>query len=290
MLAADLASASADQAYSQNVQYVWSFAKQIGSLSLPPSNGYSDYCTVTAPFLKTKSDALQWVNNFYPASLQLPQQIIDDGQQITPALATLVSAAQQLQSDPNNTALHTAISNSAQSLATTVSGLLGQINTLVKNLQGFAAAIQQDVTNQQIALHRLNMDTQAMAAELNALYGRLHSLESATCPDRGAIASCQQQIQSLYQQLNAIQHLAPVLQSAAGQTSPALQGLQYLANYWASSASSTQTTLSTLQATVTAPVNVLQLDLAAAQNGWNQILKFATNTVSQIGTVMAKAA
>jgi hypothetical protein len=290
MLAADLASASADQAYSQNVQYVWSFAKQIGSLSLPPSNGYSDYGTVTAPFLKTKSDALQWVNNFYPASLQLPQQIIDDGQQITPALATLVSAAQQLQSDPNNTALHTAISNSAQSLATTVSGLLGQINTLVKNLQGFAAAIQQDVTNQQIALHRLNMDTQAMAAELNALYGRLHSLESATCPDRGAIASCQQQIQSLYQQLNAIQHLAPVLQSAAGQTSPALQGLQYLSNYWASSASSTQTTLSTLQATVTAPVNVLQLDLAAAQNGWNQILKFATNTVSQIGTVMAKAA
>src|SRR5262249_44288059 len=149
--------------------------------------------------------ALQWTNQVFPACLNMPANIVAWNPQVSGGIATLQQAAAQLQSQPSNSQLLTAVQSNARSLLTLVTGYTGQVSALAQSLQAFAQALQGDQTAAVQTIGTLQQQIGADNAQLASLYGKLHKLQNATCPSASAISQCSQQIAQVQGQISGEQ-------------------------------------------------------------------------------------
>jgi len=281
MLSPVFVASGQNNAYSQSVSAICSFANWIASQTLPPDPGLPSYATITAPFNKAKADALQWFNQVYPACIQIAQQIEDNGTTVSPQVSLLITLAGQLQSQPSNQQLLSQIVQGAGALNASVTQLGTAITKIVSPLQASAGTVNNDGNGMAGQLNVLVQLATQLNQDLGQLYGQLHSLQSATCPSQGDINACNAQIQQTNAQYSTANALEAVLGQAVQSAQGAVQGLSYLAQYWATVAQSAAAVTSALTAVTSAPAALLKIDLTTAQQGWNQLLASAQAATSQ---------
>jgi hypothetical protein len=260
-LATTIATATPVTSYSQSAAAVRSFVAWMQTTAVPPAD--------PGPFQTAQQHAMQWTNQIFPVSLQLPGSIVSWNPGISQQLTALAQVVAQLQNQSTNSGLLDAVRQNAQALQGTITGYLNQVNTLVKALQAFSQALQGDYTDAAKALVSLQQDLTSNNNQLAALYGQLHRLQNATCPSASDIQKCSAQIASVQGQINNDQPALTVYTSLQEQLPAAIQGLQYLAGYWATLSSDAGSSAVALRRVGSDPAQVLSLDITQATQAWS---------------------
>jgi hypothetical protein len=281
MFQLDLAT-SAQTPYTTSVAAITGFSSWIESQPIPANRNYNNYATVAGALTHLKQDTMAWINQVYPSCLQIVQQIQQANTGISSTLTELQTLAKQLQAQPSDKQLQTAIATAAQSLSSSVAKLDNSIGATLTPLAKSRDSLASDLNSVAQAMQRLMADGQTANQLLYDLQGRLHSLEHATCPSASSISSCSNQIQTVQDELSTISALESPCQQSQQHANAAFQGLSYLAGYWTQAhmmAGQVQTTIGQL---TNVPANLLQLDLQAAQQGWQGLLQMANATLTQV--------
>jgi hypothetical protein len=281
-LAKTLSQMSADQLYVQSVNDIRSFVGWIQSVSTPAAGPDSPNSPgAVNAFAQMKTDSSTWINTIYPQSLELPTNFVAADSQITPALNTLSSLAQQLIAQPDSQTLHAAIVQAATALSATVSGLQTQVTGLVGALGSSAQELGQDSNAVGNALAGLQQDMNNEAYSMNQLQGQLNYLEHQNCPNQNDINACLEDIQQGQQALNQIQQLAGLLNQASSMAFQAATGLNYMAGYWSALQADAQSMIDALAKVAQDAPAVLTLDLQFAAQSWARTLANAQQIVTQ---------
>jgi hypothetical protein len=212
-----------------------------------------------------------WYNTIYPQYLNMPATIVSNGTTINGDLSILMTLAQQEEQQGSSPALQQQITQYANALIGTLQGLLTQVTGLASAL----AVFQQDLTGDSgtinNTLNSIQTTIYSLQQQLASAYGQLHSLQSATCPDKGKISACQNLINQLQQQLQQETQAYQVFSQAAHLIQGAIVGAQYLAGYWTGVANNIQACISGLQNISDVSGAILIVDLQVAQSQWNAI-------------------
>jgi len=281
VLAAALA-ISPDATYASSVKAICAFANWVVSQTLSGDRGYSGYQTASNVFLQTKNGTMPWFNRVYPACIEISSQVVAADATITPQLNLLISLASQFQSQPGNQTLAAQISQAAAALTASVAKLATAISGVQQALQSSQEVFAADETSLSGETRQLEIDHAGLQNQAVQLSGQLESARNATCPSSSTISSLAASLQQVENAVGTIEGLYPQFQQAANLGAPANQGLLYMAHYWAGAVSTAQGVATMLKTTQSAPATVLKLDLAAAQQGWNQTVALAQATVSQV--------
>ena len=183
-------------AFLQAVAEIQSYAQQLAGT---PAAGEPQ---VNAVLLTAKANASQWYDTIFPTYLELPQAIAADGTTIDDGLGLLSRLSGQLEAG-SSAALLGQVDQQAASLATTIEALQNQVSGLAGSLQTFHDRVSGDTTALQEAAGVANTACFALQIELSALYGKLNSLKSATCPSASDIQACAQQLAQTQDALTA---------------------------------------------------------------------------------------
>lgn len=219
---------------------------------------------------KCKSDAIVWYNSIYPTYLNMPATIASSGQTIDGDLSTLMSLAQQLQSN-NTPQIQQAIAQYAANLEQTIQGLETQCVSLAQSLAVFSGNIASDSQAYNSGLNDINQQLSALNSQLSGLYGQLHSLQNATCPNSGDINACQQQINSVINEINQYTGFQQTFASGYQQSNEAAGASMYLSQFWNSFAADTNNVIASLQNIQNEPAAILQIELQQVQQRWNNL-------------------
>lgn len=253
-VAAFVAAVNAVQAYSSWVQGQ--------SIPDPDLNNY---------LTQLKSDAIQWINVIYPLYLNMPNTVASQGSTIDNDLSTLISLAEQYQNSPSP-ALQTAINQALNGLISLVQGIASGVGALASDLANYYDALNgKDSGILQQAESQLQKDQQGCSAQLASNLGRLHQLQSATCPNQTAIGQCQQLVNQLQAQLQQYLNDSNELNQVAQSLGNAANGLQYLGGYWQQILADADQCVSSLQRAVNNTGVLLQLELQANLQNWNDL-------------------
>jgi hypothetical protein len=250
-------------AFQQSITEVQAYSEAMVGLSMT-GNATADPALQAA-----KVHAAQWYDTIYPTYLNMPATITTQGSSIDSGLTLLVQFASQMQDDPSNDDLRTAVNSEASSLSTTVSSLHDQTQALSGALATFVSNLQSDVGALSSAVNQLTAQVNDLDQQLAQLCGQLHSLQSATCPNQGDINTCQNAIASVNTQEQQAALAREAVAGANQAAVSAVSGLGYLGGYWSAVTSDAESCVTALTRMQTDPTSVVQLDLTTTQQLWN---------------------
>ncbi|MEO6703079.1 MAG: hypothetical protein ABI140_06915 [Jatrophihabitantaceae bacterium] len=280
-----------DQRYFASVSEITNYNSTVASQSAPAGlpGGQPGITAGQQALAAAQSASLQWFNQVYPASLNVPQTIVSEAGSITSGLSELTSVASQYAADPGNSQLQTALTNAANSLAGQVQTLQSSCATLSTSLAGYSGALQSVAQQLGNAIGALQATMSSLQAQLNNDLGNLDSLEHATCPNSGDINAAQQVVQTDQGYLQATYQFLNQLNNFGQNANGALAGLSYLAGTWTQLASIAGSSLSALQQISNQPAVVVQLDLSQASQAWQSLVDRLSSITQLAAQAQAKA-
>jgi hypothetical protein len=268
--------------YKQACTTIQNYVGWIESQSMPSnSGGYANWSAASSTLTQLKTDAMNWVNQIFPNTLQLPSTFAVQGKNVTSQLNTLVALVAQLSNAGSQTdALLAQIGKLVQGMLPEVSNLQKAASALSASLAGFSEAMVRDLS---AAANEQTILTNDLRSEENIVaqaQGQLQHERHKSCPNSGTINGLNDEINRGNQQAEFILQLMKLFGKAAADTSQCSQALKYLANYWQVLAADVQGCQQALQIAVSKPKTLAQFDLSLVQSQWSQTLTF----LQQAGT------
>lgn len=260
----------------QAANSIASYCKWIVMQSLPAG----DYAAGLQTF---KAHAGTWYDTIYPTYLDMPATIVSSDTQINNNLNMLLSLAQQL--DGGSTpALEQQLTLYANQLIKTLQDLQGRISSLSQAVTAFANNLGSDSNTARNAMNNMQNQIAQDNNQLSQLYGRLHSLQNATCPDGGQISDCSKQISNEQAQINSLRQSQNLYDQVNSNASQAVNGANYLASFWQGIVVDIQNCVISLQRIPNETGVILKIDLQANQANWQRLEAELQQISQQIST------
>ncbi len=279
--------------YSQFVQSLTS-GSGLTSSFVQAANSIKSYCTwiasqsvgdagLNATLVTIKTHAASWYNSIYPTYLDMPDTITTSGTQITGDLNMLISLAKQLQTAPSSS-LEQQITQYANALIGTLTGLQTEMSSLATDIATFGGNLTSDARTMQSTMQSITVTINNLNNQLVQLYGQLHALQNATCPNQGDINACNNSINAARQQLETEIQAANIFNQALNMCQSAIGGAGYLASFWQGMTADTGSCIASLQQISSVSATILLLDLESNQANWNNLDATLQQISQQIST------
>ncbi len=239
--------------------------------------------TLNASLQSVRTHAGTWYNNIYPVYLDMPSTINAAGSQINSDLNMLISLATQMGSG-TNPQIEQQISLYSNNLTGTLQNLAGQVSALVTTLQSFTSNLSADAGTLNNDLNSINGNLCSLNQQLAGFYGKLHSLQSATCPSKSNINACQNLISSTQSSISSYNSALSVFQQVASAIGGAINGAGFLANFWESFVADIQACITALANIANETGSILQTDLQCNQTNWTAMQTNLQAISQQINT------
>lgn len=271
-----LAADAAPSVYGQACTLIQQYTSWVEGQSLPSGSGnYSNWSAAEAVLTQLKTDAMQWINQIFPDTLQFPATFALRGQGVTAQLTTLIALVGQLDGNgPPPAALTQQIQELIGQMLPAVNGLQTQSSALAASLNGFSRAMVSDDTSSAAEVQALLRDLSSERGIVASASGQLQHERSKSCPSQSTEQSLTTTINQANAQIAAIENLLPIFDEAAEQTGQCSQSLSYLANYWMALAADLTGCAQALQGATSVPTSLLPIDLKTVQTQWQQTLTF----------------
>ncbi len=268
--------------YTQSISSICDFVSWLESQAPAPYPANAPYTNAFNTFNTIKQDAMKWFNSIYPNCIKVLDSISFADSQITPGLDTMLSVAEQLKTDSENTALHNILIGNAQMLYTEILKIKVEGDEIETASDNFFNDINKDFMELSNTHNGLTQELQAQQNNLSSLYAKLHAIASKSCPSQGDINACKSQIENQQALVNTLTNLMGLMSKAMSMASLTLQGLTYLKNFWHLVTYDTTRCLTILNATTTDPTVALEVDVQSAQNAWKELYNIASQTLAQL--------
>jgi hypothetical protein len=239
--------------------------------------------TLNATLQQVKVDASTWYSTIYPNYLNMPLNITTIGTTIDGDLNMLITLAQQLGSTSSQP-IEQQIAQYSTSLSNTLLGLQTQINALVTLLTNFQNNLNKDAQILNTNAVSIQNTLISLGQQMANLYGKLHSLQNATCPSKGDINACQNLIQSTQTQINTNNQALQVFSQALNSIQGAINGAGYLSNFWMGFSADIQACNAVLANIVKESGTILVSDLQANKVNWDATQASLLQIIQQIGS------
>lgn len=235
-----------------------------------------------------KAHASTWYNSIAPNYFDMPSTLVNLSSEVNGDLTMLVSLAEQCSGqggagDP----VESAIKDYATKLQATVQQIATQTTNLALALRVYATDVASDYANACAAKNELQQEISACQSNLNQLYGRLHQLQSGTCPSRSDIANCQGDISTAQQKLDSLDAAAGFVSAVCGKINGVSGAATYLGSYWGQVSVDASNSTRGLSQILADPVIIMKLELDAVQNNWNQLVQGWQTTSQTLATQKA---